>query len=277
MEIIMIKELDLIRQQASLESFSVSGTAAVLKSIIPSLHGTFSSFVNHFNPTTPFVALSGEQTAFLKQVPKHTYMDVAPLTAFVPEGLNTDYREYADYLMAAANHASLVLNEVLSPYSTFLSRLITNKEQQLDTTSMDKQFAALAAKREALAADMAGCFKKGSTKTEVTMKDVIERQRDWEEVFHKINAMSKLVMDVDRKALNKKIEECSNYLNTLMQLATRDKLDRVTPEVVRGLADGAYQAASELEFFAVTYYRVMALNASVNRTMQHFNNVMKTT
>ena len=58
----------------------------------------------------------------------------------------------------------------------------------------------------------------------------------------------------------------SALLNTLLTKLNRGDLDDVSPQVVKNLADGAYQAACEVEFYSVTYYKVHALAGALDRT-----------
>lgn len=272
----MLKQLQITRDIAALESEAFAQATAVLSNILPSMVTGFSSFVNRFNPTDMFTALTPHDK-FLRDLPKHAYMDISPLTAFVPEGMNATYIEYSNELLEAAKHAAGVLDNIMSPYSVFLARLVTNKEQQLSSMPHNIEFSKLGKTRDVINSALGKCFKVGSTETQKSIGDVVSRNAEWAGVFLNMDAMSKLVMHVDRKALNKKVEENAKYLEQLMNKVKRGELDNVSPEVVRSMAEGAFQAASELEFFAATYYRVMTLNASVNRTLELFEKVTKTT
>lgn len=272
----MLNQLKINRDIAALESEVFSEAANVLKNIIPSLAGGFSAFVNRFNPADAFTMLTPHDK-FLRDLPKHTYLDVSPLTAYVPEGMDVTYLEYSTQLLAAAKHASGILDHIMSPYSVFLARLVTNKELQLSTMPLNLEFAKLGKERDALNKYMGECFKPGSSATQRSIGDVVNRNADWSAVFVNMDAMSKLVMHVDRKALNKKVEENSKYLEQLMSKVKHGELNDVSPEVVRSMAEGAFQAASELEFFAATYYRVIAFNNAVNNTLEYFKKVTETT
>jgi hypothetical protein len=45
--------------------------------------------------------------------------------------------------------------------------------------------------------------------------------------------------------------------------------------MLTNLSNGAYQVACELEFFAAIYYKAQAYAEALNRTVEHFQTVMK--
>ena len=263
-------ERDIVALEASLSQ----NTQQLLANIFPSIVDEFNGFIGRFMPSTPAIALTSKQFSFLKEITKHNYMDIVSLGAFVPEGLNTTYLKYAEKLMPAAVHASGILSGIISTYSVYLSQLITNKDHKLVTQSFTKVFKELADERESISKDLGKCFKNGSTATDTTIGKVIDRNNDWSKVFHSCNELTKLINIVDRKALNKKVEECSHLLSLIIKKVKQNELENISPQNVENLADGAYAVASELEFFAVTYYKILAYTESINKTIQHFDNVI---
>ncbi|EKD22668.1 MAG: hypothetical protein ACD_84C00015G0001 [uncultured bacterium] len=60
-----------------------------------------------------------------------------------------------------------------------------------------------------------------------------------------------------------------------MEKIKRNEFDGMSPEIIRNLSDGAFQVASELEFYSVMHYRVTAYANAVTRTAEHFEKTMK--
>jgi hypothetical protein len=269
----MLNSICIQSTRISMEAFYGANIKELLSGSFSPLVTEVKSFLHSFMPDTQGIVSTTKVSDFIRSINKHPYLDITPLAAFVPEGLDTTYLEYLESLMKNAAHASTVLNDVLSPYSVFLSQIVNNKDAILETTTFSNMYKSLEKERSSLYENIGKCFKYGSTKTEVTLGDVIKRNSDWEHVFNNVTSITKLINSVDRNILNKKIKECSDLLDIIIAKIKRNELNNATPEVVRNLSDGAYQVASELEFFSVTYYKIIALVTSIDRTTEHFNKI----
>lgn len=266
----MLNQLRIKRDRLALEAFSGADVKQILTNTFPEMVRDLMGFVNRFAPDTPAIVLNSKYSEFVREINKHAYLDLAPLAAFVPEGLNVTYDNYLDELEKAVKHASGVLDDVMSPYSVFLSQLISNTDQKFNTASFNSTYNRLATARDNLNTGLGNCFTNGSTRVERTIGDVIARNTDWTMVLHRNEQLSKTVNKIDRKVLNKKIAECNQLLEAIIAKINRNDFDGASPQVVTNLADGAYQVASELEFYSAIYYKVMALTEAINRTMAHF-------
>lgn len=271
----MHNSLRIQRDRLALEAMSGADIKALLTKAFPTFLTDVKGFFNQFSPDQPAIVLTSKQQDFLRELNKHSYLDIAPLAAYVPEGLNVTYYKYSSHLLMAAMHASRVLTGPMAAYSVFLSQLISNHDQKLSTMSFAKVHSDLAKERDQLNSELGACFAKGSTKTEVTLGDVVERNGDWTHVLHNSENLTHLINSVDRKALNKKIAETVELLDKIMPMVERGELEGMSPQAMDNLTNGAYQVASELEFFAAIYYKVTAFAEALNRTMDHFHKVFK--
>jgi len=269
----MLNSLRIQNERVAIEAFAGANVQSLLSNTFPALLSDIKGFFGSFTSDTPAIALSPKERDFVKELAKHAYGNLSPLAAFVPEGLDTTYLKYSNILLNAAEHVSHLTIAVLPSYANFLSSLINNQDAKLSTISFNKIYQELTVKREVLNQELGLCFKRGSTKTEVTFGDVVARNNDWEKVFVVNAEMLKHVNSVDRKVLNKKIQECSELLEVIMLKMKRNEFENMSPEVIINLSNGAYQVARELEFFSVTYFKVVAYTNAVNRTIDHFKNV----
>lgn len=268
----MPNKLRIHRDVVALEAFAVSDVTAYFKDVFPSIAGAFSDFVSRFKAPGPNIALSPKYRNFQHDMLKHAYLDVAPITAYVPEGLAVGYLDYAERLLAAVQH-SVKIMDVMGPYSVYLSQLITNKDALVSTKGSDVENKILQRERDDLNDNLGECFRKGSTKAEASIGDVVRRNAEWTDVFAMCDDMSALLAKVDRKALMKKVNECSEHLAIILKLLRDKDIEKVANQTVINLADGAYQMAAELEFFAVVYFKVEVFTNCVNKTIDHFRAV----
>jgi hypothetical protein len=85
--------------------------------------------------------------------------------------------------------------------------------------------------------------------------------------------MSKEINKIERSHLNKKVDECVEMLDRISNRIHEGHFDKVSPAILIDLSDGAFQVASELEFYSIVYYRVLGLSESISRTIKHIEKV----
>lgn len=270
----MNKQLIHQREVVALEAFAISDVAGLLKRVFPSVTEGITSFVGRFSPNEPGVSLTSDQSFLLRELPKHNYLDVADLTAYKPAGLAVPLIDYVEALKPAAERAAETFHKYLPGYTMILSRLINDESFQLASSDLTRDFANLEKEREKLYKNIGDCFKKGDTGTTTTYEKLVKRNGDWKEVIAFTEHMTNTMNKVDRKLLNKKIEETVELLSVLAAKIERGELQKVSPQVVKALSEGAYQLGAELEFFSVVYYRLMELTGTMNQTMEHFKKSM---
>jgi hypothetical protein len=271
----MLTTLRINRDIAALESYSATDLQGFLKNILPSVTAELSNFVNRFTPEEPAIQVSSKQQSFLKELAKHSYMDIRVITAYVPEGMSSKYQDYGVTLDNAVNHVSKIMDGMLAPYSLFLSQLISNEDSKLSSNSFESFYAGMEKYRNSVNVELGAHFTKGSTKTDVTIGDVIARNNDWSGVFKNCDDMVAVMNKIDRKAINKKIKECSELLDIVSKKITRNELAGISPAAVTNLSNGAYQIASELEFLASIYYKTLAFSTAVNRTTENLTKIFE--
>lgn len=270
-----LNRIRILSSQIKMEAFVGGDINTLLNESLPVLVEDVKSFFNRFTPITPSISLTSNENTFLKYVSKHAFLDIAPLSAYVPEGLECTYKEYSHPLTESVLHASNIINDVLSEYTVFLSHLISSKDVKLSITSFNKKYENLEKTRLVLNHELGKCFKLGSTKSEVSIGDVVYRNSEWKEVIDLTRSCTQTIESVDRKILNKKIAESVTLLNIILKKISNNELNGMSPEGINNLSTGAYQVAAELEFFSITYYRVLAFVNSIDKTIDHFNKIIK--
>lgn len=259
---------------ASLEAFNTTDVKNLLLKAFPAIVGEVKSFFSMFTPDQPGISLEFNPSNFRKEIEKQQYTNIAPLAAYVPEGLGVSYLSYMKELLPAVEHAAKIM-DVMNNYTMYLGTLINNRDAVFETKSMDSMFLVLNAEREKTLKEIGGCFINGVTKSEVTIGKVVDRNGDWEKVFKELDTMTLLINKVDRKVLNKKIKETSDMLDIIINKIKRDEFSNLTPQNIKNLSNGCYAVAKELEYFSVVYYRVLSLVTTVNMTVKHYETVMK--
>lgn len=269
----MLNNIRIQRDVVALEFLSGGRLADLAKTVLPNMVEAFRDAIPGFNAGDKPIPLNSRQREFIRLVEKQTYTNMAPLSVYVPEGLDTPYKDYIARLDVSVDHTKRIVDEVLSPFTTYLSQLITNRDQAFNTASMESLYSKQEEGRKNANAAISECFKKNSTRTEMKYGDAVKRNSDWEEIFHNSDHISTEMNRVDRKVLARKVKECSDLLELIIAKVKRGELDNAADEVIRNLADGTYQVASEIEFFSVTYYRVDALCKSITASTEKIQKI----
>ncbi|MDR3392321.1 MAG: hypothetical protein P4L77_11365 [Sulfuriferula sp.] len=255
------------REVVALEAYGSSDLVGLVRRVFPTIQNGLAAFKDQFGQA-PAISITGDQKAFLRDtIAKRTYNTLEPLSAYVPEGLKVSFMEYATTLFPAVEHAMGSVS-VINTFATFLATLVSNKSSTLETASMKRIYTDLAKRRTELAQNVAKCFN-NTTKTDVHVEDVIKRNSEWATVFETVEALSKDINRIERSLLQKKVAECNDLLDRIGRLIGEGHFEKVSPEVIMDLSDGAFQVAAELEFYSVIYYRVQAFTVAVSRTMEH--------
>lgn len=264
------------RDVVALETFSVQtlDVTSMLKKVMPDIKSHFSNFVARFSANDKPIPLSRDQRNFIKLVEKHNFVDISPLAVVVPEGFDADFVVLGNVLHQAADHA-LKVRDLLNTYTTYLAMLITNEFQRFETKNSVQVYQGMQTERDQVLKELGALFKPGSHETKRQYGQVVTRNKDWEIVFGEVDALSKQMNSVDRTALNHKVKEAGQLMDKVISMLKDGKLESSAPEVAQELAEGAFQIASELEFFSVIYYRVMAYVTSVNTSVDKITEILK--
>lgn len=265
----MLQTLEHRARLVALEAFHAPDMLGFMGDVVTDVHHAFSGFVDRFSPTTPGLALTGVPQSFLKEITKHSYMGLRAVTAFTPEGLNVPYSQYLAALSPAVDHVARMPEQVLFPFTKFLSGIITNRELGGSSQRIDQPYPDLQAQRTRLLQGIGQCFQTNSSRTERTLADVVARNADWELVLRQADELAQTLNKIDRKVLDKKIRECVELLSAVQRKIQKKDFGSMSSQVANNLSAGTYQVASELEFYSVVFYRLQALLEAMNRSIEH--------
>ena len=267
----MFASLQIERNYIALEAdgLVMPNIPALLARVLPEAKAAFSGLISRFAPSEPAIpSLNRQQREFVEVTKKFRYLDLAPIVAYVPEGLNVSYAHYANVLAPIVTHVEGV-EKLLNTYVTYLAMLVTNRDHRHSMVDSGWMFKSLEEQRATFNNDLKSCFENGSHVTEVKYGDVIERNSDWPQLFVTVQQLSDKMNSVNRKSLQKATADAVHLMDKVTEMVKRGELKDGSPAMVKEIADGAFQVASELEMFAVTYYRIVALTTSIEDTMKN--------
>ena len=216
-----------------------------------------------------------ERTEFLKNLQSIHYSELRELRAYVPEGLTAKYLEYGKTLLLASVHLKGIIPNTVAPYTTYVAHLMSNKGAVLSTDSHKVEHDQCEHNRSQIYTSLNSCLSSGKFSVDTTVTKVVDRNSDWAEVFSDLDSTISNLQEVSRDKIKEYTKQCDDYLNIIHTLLEEDKLPGITPEVAEALTRGAYQVASEIELFSVIYYRALAYEAAVDRTVAKINEILE--
>lgn len=244
-----------------------SGVLGMLTNLIPNVLNAF-THSTELEKLPKYEGVGQEHHAFLEKMEKHSYAETRFLRAYRPAGLISPYVAYLPILEKAVDHVLAFTPNILNPYVQHLALIMSHKDAALSLDDHKLTNGAIASTRNAIESEVLSVFTANSQKTDSTVGDMTERNKDWIEIFKLIKRIDDKIKSVNLKLIDQKIKQAQDYLNSIHDLASKQdsRLQNATPEVLISLSEGAYQVALELEFVAITYYRCLTTSQAIKDT-----------
>lgn len=269
--------LNIISKQLSMESMAQESFIGDFASFVSNIFNAFRNTSNYlqvrgFTKSAETTPLTKENKKFLELVNSAPFTEMRQLRAYVPEGMACTYLEILDPLLESSEYLKGLYAQVVHPYSLYLARFLSDQNTSLSPESKRFEYAKLEEARDTRIANFTKLYKADSYKTESTVGSVINRNADWNDVLLKQKAVIANLEAVDRKALKREIDQCTDYLALIADNIKRNG-QQTRPEAAERLSLGAYQVAKEIEYFSNTYYRALGLNAAIDKTVENITNI----
>lgn len=200
----------------------------------------------------------------IKPIP---YASVSEINAAVPEGLKSTYLEALQAISKSVDRVPTGIQH-LEQYLSYLSAAVSDHRLTTSFADDKKFIATCAAERKACYDAIGKHFTAGSYKANQKIKDVLKKNGDWEKVIEITNDLVRRMESVDREQIDRKINQCSVYLSLLAKNFDEDGDRKVSQEAAKRLGDLTENIAREVEFFSLTYYRVLTMRGAIQNTTE---------
>lgn len=264
-------------ESLALEANSTEGTNSSLVRFLPgvihSLMESVSSTFKSNQPTADMEKLSGKEKDFIGVTQKVNSSALGILRAYVPQGFTGTYLAYLHALVPVTNKQRAIIHDVLQPYVFFLAQSVSDRNVAI-STRRDSPLRAHETQREKWQSELSRFFVKNAHHDTLKIKDVVEKQEDWAEIFTLIKQVKADIDAVDVNQITKLLKQADEYLKFLHEGLSNKSHDGVSRETAERVAYETYQVARQLEFFATTAYRVQALATSITDTVGLVNDAM---
>lgn len=210
---------------------------------------------------------------FERFIDTHPYADIIQYRAEIPEGLIVTYLDYLKVLMPAQEAANNIVKDVIDPFSTFVSKMISDDVFRNQAGHQIKEFAKLEPEYVRLNKDFAKCFGKNDFRASASFGEVVKRNGDWRSVFTETAQLKKLYQDFPAQELTKKLNRLYEMLDELVDQIKLDHYEQVEKEVTHLLGNGMYFVAKMVELSALITFRSRTMIETINTTIKNIEDL----
>lgn len=271
---ISLEQLRVANDQIALELFNTMSVPGVFKGLVTQVLDTF-KFTSAFTTLEKIEPLPKDQAKFLKLVNSMPYTSLGELRAFTVEGMKESYLDFLKVLLPVSEYVMNVQSTLVTPYANFLAQFISDHKFSTSVYDDKKELEKIEKKREQIYKDFSKLYGKESYKSQVNVKNVIERNADWAKIFPELNKVIKNLESVDRADLKNQIKQCTDYIEIILKDFDNRTDRKVSQEAAHRLSNHAYTIGKELELFSTTYYRALALRGAIENTMESIKDALE--
>ena len=246
------------------DNVATEGVSELLVKVMPGINNGFKTILNTIKPTSIIEVLFEDSLEVA--LGKVNYVSLSKLDLPVPEGLQVKYLTYLEALESSTRRL-IDLPKNLEDFTRYVAGILTNHDSRVSTVSQDNLFRELDSSRGVAYAAISSCFN-GGTRAKRKYSELVDRNADWFVVESKVKAVVKELNQYDRSDLIDKARHLHSLLQKVEQTSKRGGFDLANPNVLKTLAEGAFQLASELEYLSVLYYRVLGLTKAVSEDIK---------
>lgn len=211
--------------------------------------------------------INNPENANLESKKRFDYINIKMIKAFVPEGMNVTYIECLNLIEDAIKYCLEVINTNLPRYSKLIADITTINNFEKVIESNELLFIDNQKYRDTANTYKDKCYNT-STVTVVKIENVVKNLNQWKEVFDKINYLNNLCNTINNEQVIDSINKVANLLDILIE-NKNNKLDNISPEMLRQLTNSTYNIAKDLEFISIVKYDLLSLNGTIANTVQN--------
>jgi hypothetical protein len=252
-----------------MESINFASVSGVFKALATQVTSTLKAMVG-FTDMPVIDELPKDQRKFLALIKAIPYTSLGEIQAQTVEGSSCTYLEYLATLKQATQYA-VGVPEKVSKYLIFLGQFVSDQRFSTSTYDDKKLLEGQEKIRHHHYDSFGKLHKKNSVKALTRVRDVVERNGDWEKVFKEINPIISSLEGVDRKKIQAQIKQCNDYLEIIIQEFSKNKDRKVSQEAANRLSNLAYDIGRDLEFYATTHFRLLQIRGGIEVTMNRIS------
>lgn len=258
----------------AVESGVVANMITTFREMLPSFKNSIETAISSLNPYTAdihdkYICASSDYKTLEKKLPHLNYLTVGQIMVSVPENISCSLLTMAETLDKMLPELYKGALDILGDYNVFLASFITNKEIKISVKDYSAFYKGIKERREALIKELAACYANQNTRDALRLKHVVDRLSDIPTIVGICDRLAKQRHTFGLERIDKEVNKSITLLNIIIR-DTGD-VEKVSGISAANLSNGAYEVAKYIEFMGVFYYKITALNKSVEQIVASLN------
>ena len=183
----------------------------------------------------------------------------------VPEGFTGNVLQYQGALNDSLAYYETVTAPMLKEFYVAIASFVTNKDKKLSVKSDLYKFKEFEKNRTLIVKDVGSHFNKGSV-GRTLFSDAYGSYAEFKQVYSNNKQLVKGMEAINLAQVSSQVKKIVDTLDIAIRSAKQGDYDRASNESLMNIATGTFEMAQQIEFLAVTVYRVKALTHSVSET-----------
>jgi hypothetical protein len=258
------------------ESLVLTNLVQPLKQFFPTMINDIKDKLSAFSNLPALMSFDLDKSSFvLNEIVKHDFIDYGEIKVMVPEGFNGQYILYYKDLEKILLQSINIIDEVITPFTNLVGSFISNRESKTSVQDLTSFYNKIQANREEKIKILGQYFTDGSHNSLNKVNKVISRGADLKEVAASAKLIEKLLKQINIKLIMDSTKKCVDILDLIIKRLSENKIENISPEVNKNLANGSFQVAEELQFLAVSYFKAEQYIACINDLNDRLAKIIK--
>lgn len=203
------------------------------------------------------------------------YVHLSALSVYVPEGFQGNLLDYAGVLQKSSFHAAGIVSDVLNPFNTFLSQLLSSQNARLTNYGQLSYLSQRDAEREKQNKSIGQFFKNNTNVGKQAYGKVLRRNSEWNDLVTVLPQIDQTISSVSREMVQRAVDDCVSLIDSIKTAAEDGTLDNMSAAMIKQLSQATLSAAREVEFYAITAHRASALSIAVDDSLKSIETALK--
>lgn len=196
------------------------------------------------------------------------YTKVRKDQVIVPHGLAVTYLEYLSVLDRCQDHCDSLFSSVLIPFEKYLGKLLSNPDDLRSMRENGIIDTVYGRDLDSLKSTLSKAFDR-RVGDKVPYGDLIQRQRDVSSVIKSFNELKERTKAIKHKDVTDTVNLIVSHMDTLIErMDDEPEVYKASGITISSLTKLSYLLASEVEFYAVHNYNVIALEGSIKEALK---------
>lgn len=255
----------------ALEAEILSNTVTTIGKFFPQFMQTVNAGFSKLNALSGFSGdmksgkmLTSAEKNILSHLANVEYTDLERLALDVPEGFKGNIVSYVQTLLEGFQYFDTEMQKNLDEFYIKVASILTNKDAKLSLRDDSRVYSKMAKERQDENSKVGKYFKPGSSQATLNYGTCFSRNDDVYNFFMDAHTLESKLKAIDLNVISSKTSKINDALESLIKQVNAGTIERVSPEVTKNLAAGAHEMASQVEYFAIHYYRCMAILTSAS-------------